>query len=113
MIFDGIWSRQTHPKDFPTSNALLVCLLLITVFTRRLLFQTAPRRGNYSRFLNTVFKIFVSVEHLTHFSDLIGGSHSAKYTMWSMGGYPSDGLKDLAEWGDTRKYEEEIKEQVR
>lgn len=53
------------------------------------------------------------MEHLTHFSDLIGASHSAKYTMWTFGGYATDGLKDLAEWGDTRKYEEEIKEQVR
>ncbi|KRX88130.1 Spondin-1, partial [Trichinella pseudospiralis] len=51
-------------------------------------------------------------EHLTHFSDIIGASHSPRYTMWTYDGYASDGLKELAEWGNTQKYEQEIREQT-
>jgi len=52
------------------------------------------------------------VEHLTHFSDIVGASHSDRYTMWADGTYATDGMKQLAEWGDTQKYEEELKEKV-
>lgn len=50
--------------------------------------------------------------HLTHFSDVIGASHSTKYTQWALGTYASDGLKELAEWGNTYKMEMEMKERV-
>ncbi|KRZ35693.1 Spondin-1, partial [Trichinella pseudospiralis] len=70
VTFEGLWSRNTHPKDYP------------------------------------------SLEHLTHFSDIIGASHSPRYTMWTYDGYASDGLKELAEWGNTQKYEQEIREQT-
>ncbi|KFD58685.1 hypothetical protein M514_00378 [Trichuris suis] len=70
IIFDGLWSRQTHPRDYP------------------------------------------SLEHLTHFSDIIGASHSRRYIMWAYGGYASDGMKELAEWGSTQAYEQEIREQA-
>lgn len=52
------------------------------------------------------------MEHLTHFSDIVGGSHSNRYSMWNVGTYATDGMKQLAEWGDTQKYEEELKEKV-
>uniref|UniRef100_A0A5S6Q5X9 Spondin-1 n=1 Tax=Trichuris muris TaxID=70415 RepID=A0A5S6Q5X9_TRIMR len=70
IIFDGLWSRQTHPRDYP------------------------------------------SLEHLTHFSDIIGASHSSRYVMWAYGGYASDGMKELAEWGNTQAFEQEIREQA-
>uniref|UniRef100_A0A915I7Z7 Spondin domain-containing protein n=1 Tax=Romanomermis culicivorax TaxID=13658 RepID=A0A915I7Z7_ROMCU len=50
------------------------------------------------------------LEHLTHFSDVVGASHSDRYTMWAEGTYATEGMKQLAEWGDTTKYEEEIKD---
>ena len=28
MVFDGIWSRQTHPKDFPSCKRLVVTVLM-------------------------------------------------------------------------------------
>uniref|UniRef100_A0AC34FN29 Spondin-1 n=1 Tax=Panagrolaimus sp. ES5 TaxID=591445 RepID=A0AC34FN29_9BILA len=65
--FIGIWSKETHPKDFPT------------------------------------------LEHLTHFTDILGASHSKKYTMWKMGEVSSDGMKEIAEWGNTYKGEHEMK----
>ncbi|KAK7086885.1 Spondin-1 [Halocaridina rubra] len=69
VTFEGMWSRQTHPKDFPTN------------------------------------------EWLTHFSDIIGASHSADYRVWEYGGYSSDGLRQVAEWGSTRTLESELKRQ--
>lgn len=53
-----------------------------------------------------------SVVHLTHFSDVIGASHSPAYTMWAIGAYASDGLKELAEWGNTFQMEQEMKQHV-
>ncbi|XP_042863867.1 spondin-1-like isoform X1 [Penaeus japonicus] len=67
VTFEGLWSRHTHPKDFPTN------------------------------------------EWLTHFSDIIGASHSANYRVWKYGGYASDGLRQVAEWGSTRALESELK----
>jgi len=67
VMFEGLWSRQTHPKDFPTN------------------------------------------EWLTHFSDIIGASHSADYRVWEYGGIASDGLRQVAEWGSTRQLETELK----
>ncbi|KAL7645703.1 UNVERIFIED_CONTAM: hypothetical protein RMT77_002580 [Armadillidium vulgare] len=69
VTFEGLWSRQTHPKDFPAN------------------------------------------EWLTHFSDIIGASHSNDYRVWEYGGLASDGLRQVAEWGSTRVLESELKRQ--
>merc|ERR1719341_2187967 len=69
VTFEGLWSRQTHPKDFPAN------------------------------------------EWLTHFSDIIGASHSNDYRVWEYGGLASDGLRQVAEWGSTRTLESELKRQ--
>ncbi|EFX77761.1 hypothetical protein DAPPUDRAFT_321105 [Daphnia pulex] len=67
VMFEGFWSRQTHPRDFPAN------------------------------------------EWLTHFSDIIGASHSADYRVWEYGGIASDGLRQVAEWGSTQALESELK----
>ncbi len=54
-----------------------------------------------------------AVEHLTHFTDMLGASHSPQYTMWKMGNISTDGMKEIAEWGNTYKGEQEMKENVR
>lgn len=69
-MFEGLWSRQTHPRDFPAN------------------------------------------EWLTHFSDIIGASHSADYRVWEYGGIASDGLRQVAEWGSTQALESELKAEV-
>lgn len=69
VTFEGLWSRHTHPKDFPNN------------------------------------------EWLTHFSDIIGASHSSDYMVWEYGKEASDGLKQVAEWGSTRRLESELKRQ--
>uniref|UniRef100_A0A0R3S2S9 Spondin-1 n=1 Tax=Elaeophora elaphi TaxID=1147741 RepID=A0A0R3S2S9_9BILA len=67
LEFIGLWSRDTHPKDYP------------------------------------------SLEHLTHFTDMLGASHSSNYTMWKFGTIATDGMKEIAEWGNTYKGEQEMK----
>ncbi|EJW76782.1 hypothetical protein WUBG_12307, partial [Wuchereria bancrofti] len=67
LEFIGLWSRDTHPKDYP------------------------------------------SLEHLTHFTDMLGASHSSNYTMWKFGMIATDGMKEIAEWGNTYKGEQEMK----
>ncbi|VDK86324.1 unnamed protein product [Onchocerca ochengi] len=67
LEFIGLWSRDTHPKDYP------------------------------------------SLEHLTHFTDMLGASHSSNYTMWKFGMIATDGMKEIAEWGNTYKGEQEMR----
>ncbi|KAI6174475.1 F-spondin [Aphelenchoides bicaudatus] len=51
--FVGIWSKDTHPKDYP------------------------------------------SLEHLTHFTDWLGASHSRKYSQWRVGDIATDGEGEM------------------
>ncbi|CAG0879423.1 unnamed protein product [Cyprideis torosa] len=67
ITFEGIWSRHTHPRNFPEN------------------------------------------EWLTHFSDIVGASHSNDYRLWEYGGIATDGLRQLAEWGATTQLERELK----
>ncbi|XP_043203063.1 spondin-1-like [Amphibalanus amphitrite] len=67
LRFDGLWSRESHPKDFPRN------------------------------------------EWLTHFSDVLVASHVPDVSMWQEGEPASDGLKQVAEYGYTRKLEQEMK----
>ncbi|KPM02896.1 f-spondin-like protein [Sarcoptes scabiei] len=45
----------------------------------------------------------------THFSDIIGASHSGDFRIWQYGGYASEGVKQVAESGVTKKLESELK----
>uniref|UniRef100_H2ZTB0 Spondin-1 n=1 Tax=Latimeria chalumnae TaxID=7897 RepID=H2ZTB0_LATCH len=45
-----------------------------------------------------------------HWSAIIGGSHSRNYVLWEYGGYASDGVKQVAEYGSPVKMEEEIRQ---
>ena len=67
MIFEGLWSKYTHPKEFPHQDSL------------------------------------------THFSEVIGASHASTFRMWEYGGYASEGLRQVAEQGVTKKLESELK----
>ncbi|XP_043209341.1 spondin-1-like [Amphibalanus amphitrite] len=68
VTFEGLWSRNTHPRDFPID-------------------RTAAA-----------------------FSDIIGASHSAGFRFWEYGGVATEGVRQVAEWGDTKKLENELKE---
>lgn len=70
VTFEGLWSRNTHPKDFPSNG------------------------------------------WLTRFSDVIGASHTKNYTFWNYGEYASEGLRQVAENGNTRMLESELKAKV-
>lgn len=52
------------------------------------------------------------LEWLTHWSNLIGAVHSRNYSMWDYGGYSTPGLKELAEFGIIRTFEDELKNHV-
>lgn len=65
-----MWSRNTHPKDFPSTS------------------------------------------RVTRFSDIIGASHTINYTFWNYGDLASEGLQELAEYGNTRLLESELKAKV-
>ncbi|CAH2326075.1 spondin-1 [Pelobates cultripes] len=45
-----------------------------------------------------------------HWSAIIGGSHSKEYVLWEYGGYASEGVKQVAEFGSPVKMEEEIRQ---
>lgn len=68
LVFEGLWSRYTHPDYFPE---------------------------NY---------------WVTYFSDVIGASHTNDYSMWAENQYASDGVKELAQSGSTKKLEAELKQ---
>ncbi|XP_014229474.1 spondin-1-like isoform X2 [Trichogramma pretiosum] len=69
LAFEGLWSRYTHPRSFPTKpwNA--------------------------------------------RFSDVIGASHTNAYRFWQLDVPASDGMKLVAENGNTRLLESELKNQ--
>lgn len=68
LVFEGLWSRYTHPEDFPE---------------------------NY---------------WLAHFSDIIGASHSNEFRMWNHNTLATEGVRELAETGSTKKLEAELKQ---
>lgn len=68
LVFEGLWSRFTHPDDFP---------------------------DNYWS---------------AYFSDIIGASHSNEFRMWNLDSYATEGVKELAESGSTKKLESELKQ---
>ncbi|XP_061773373.1 spondin-1b isoform X2 [Nerophis ophidion] len=45
-----------------------------------------------------------------HWSALIGASHSRDYVLWEYGGYASEGVRQVAEFGSPIKMEEEIRQ---
>src|SRR6218665_1978931 len=45
----------------------------------------------------------------THFSDIIGASHSKDFRIWEYGGYATEGVRQVSESGTTKKLEAELK----
>ncbi|ESN96692.1 hypothetical protein HELRODRAFT_147427, partial [Helobdella robusta] len=55
MTFEAVWSRKTHPKDFPIADAL------------------------------------------THWSNIVGASHTRNFSIWRYGEVASMGVKEICE----------------
>ena len=49
---------------------------------------------------------------MTHFSDLIGATHSPDFAMWDEGMLSSYGMQQMAEYGIVRELENELRNQV-
>ncbi|XP_033101716.1 spondin-1-like [Anneissia japonica] len=52
-------------------------------------------------------------DYINHWSPLVGASHSKDYVIWEYGGYATEGVRQVAEWGSAAAMENEIKQQVR
>lgn len=50
---------------------------------------------------------------LTHFSDVVGGTHGRNFSFWGEGQFATPGLKQLAEWGATRIIDSELRSKSR
>lgn len=62
---------------------------------------------------NTHSKMFPESEDLARFSDVVGASHNSKFNVFKYNSDASEGLKRLAEQGNTTQLEIEIMKQVR
>lgn len=66
-----------------------------------------------SKFLWTILnkqKFYFSA-YSTHWSNIIGASHSGDYVIWEYGGYANEGVQKVAEWGWSDNLEQEIRAQ--
>lgn len=61
---------------------------------------------------NTHPQMFPIIKDLAHFSDVVGASHSKNFNVYKLNSDASQGLKMLAEQGNTTKLEIEIQAQV-
>ncbi|XP_070538941.1 spondin-1-like [Ptychodera flava] len=68
VTFMGMWTRYTHPKDYPSG-------------------------------------------YQNHWSSLSGASHSKDYMVFEYGGYATEGVRRIAEWGSARVLESEMKDE--
>lgn len=46
---------------------------------------------------------------LTHFADVIGGSHDTNFSFWGENHIATDGFRSMAEWGSVRLLEIELR----
>lgn len=81
-----------------------------TLFSFYSIFQVAFE-GKWTR--NTHPRNYPSDWWSTKFSDIIGTSHNTHYAFWNEQDYASDGMKIMAETGNTTELESEIKKNVR
>ncbi|KAI5645119.1 hypothetical protein NE865_02667 [Phthorimaea operculella] len=122
MVFEGLWSPQTHPKDFPTQA------LWLTHFSDVI---GASHVKNFSfwgegEIASDGFRWCLKVSGLhtctlktrdrtalwlTHFSDVIGASHVKNFSFWGEGEIASDGFRSLAEWGSVGALQGELQQQ--
>jgi hypothetical protein len=94
LTFKGAWTKQRHPKDWPKNGEQ----------NKNFILKTAK---------NILIIELKLTEALTHWSNIIGASHSPNCSMWRYGDYASDGLRELAKYGIVTKLEQEFKNHVK
>lgn len=92
LTFEGLWTRNTHPKDFPTNNWL----------TRFSDIIGATHSTDY-------WYTSIITEHISYFN--ISSAFTIRF--WKYGEMASEGLRQVAEHGATRTLESELKDNVR
>ncbi|XP_047507486.1 spondin-1-like isoform X1 [Pieris napi] len=66
--------------------------------------------GIWSR--NTHPRLYPENDWLPRYSDLVGASHAADVILWAPGSLTTDGFKDVAEYANTTRFEQEIREKI-
>ncbi|XP_041986401.1 spondin-1-like isoform X2 [Aricia agestis] len=66
--------------------------------------------GIWSR--NTHPRLYPENDWIPRYSDLVGASHAVDYILWSPGSMATEGFKELAEYANSSKLEEEIREKI-
>ena len=113
LMFQGLWSKETHPRYL--HSLLFLQFVLCDIHTIEF------RSVSWKIFLSVFWIIKVVLHHkdyfenisvgisnhkphlrdfptsewLLHFSDVIGASHSADYRVWQKGGIASKGLEQV------------------
>ncbi len=84
LTFKGLWSAQTHRKDYPSTNG------------KRILF----------------YQVFLKTNSLAHFSTTVGAVHNSNYSMFDVGSYANRGLSQFVLTGETHTLEQELANEV-
>lgn len=58
------------------------------------------------------FFFYIYTGRANHWSALIGASHSKSYMLWEYGGFATEGVRQVAEFGSPIRMEEEIRQKV-
>lgn len=66
----------------------------------------------YSNDNKQMFIFFIYAGRANHWSALIGASHSKSYMLWEYGGFATEGVRQVAEYGSPIRMEEEIRQKV-
>lgn len=89
---------------------LIVVYLIKYSFKISHLSQQLTIEGTWSH--NTHQLMFPVTQELARFSDIVGASHNKDFALYTYNSEASDGLKMLAEQGNTTKMELEILDMV-
>lgn len=89
LTFKGLWSAQTHKKDWPLANGREIKIFGLSLFRKCLSFW-----------------------NLAHFSTTVGAVHNTNYTMFELGSYANRGLSQLVLTGETHALEQDLANEV-
>lgn len=95
----------THKLKSKLDPFLTFLLSLFYVFADQLTFE-----GLWSPLTHP--KDFPADAWSAHFSDIVGASHAPHFRFWKKDGMASEGVKQMAETGDSKDLESELKAEV-
>ena len=114
LIFEGIWSRHTHPKDFPVDEWRTQFSKIIGAShsnpnpARN---GRGQQRNRYRSIFSTIPKTYSLTLIVTVWSERITYNFNliTFFRLWSYGNPASEELAYLAKYGMTRRLEAQMK----